>query len=84
MKLISCHPDSNRNLVGEFVLVSGNWLADELPCPLSLRDIGRYRVPLSVLILMLLPISLTYVLTSHLFEFLQKGKDSSWTLGSCT
>ena len=41
--LISCLPDSNRNLAREFVLVSGNWLADELPCPLSPRDVGRSR-----------------------------------------
>ena len=41
--LISCVPNSNRNSVGEFVRVSGNWLADELPCPLSPCDVGWYR-----------------------------------------
>ena len=40
--LISCLPDSNRNLAGEFVQVSGNWLADELPCSFSPHDVGRY------------------------------------------
>ena len=35
VRLISCLPDSNRNLAREFVRVNGNWLADELPCPLS-------------------------------------------------
>ena len=49
VRLISCLPDSNRNSTGEFVRVSGNWLADELPCPLSPHDVGRYRVPLLVL-----------------------------------
>ena len=42
---ISCLLNSNRNLVGEFVRVSGNWLADVLACLLSLRDVGQYRVP---------------------------------------
>ena len=42
VRLISCLPDSNRNLVGEFIQVSGNWFADELPCPFSSRDVGRY------------------------------------------
>ena len=42
VRLISGLPNSNRNLVGEFVQVSDNWLVDELPCPLSPRDVGRY------------------------------------------
>ena len=41
--LISCLPDSNRNTAGEFVWVSSNWLADELPCPFLPRDVGRFR-----------------------------------------
>ena len=45
VQLILCLPDSNRNSAGEFIRVRGNWLADELPCPLSLRDIGRYYIP---------------------------------------
>ena len=45
VQLILCLPDSNRNSGGEFIWVRGNWLADELPCPLSLRDIGRYYIP---------------------------------------
>ena len=40
--LILCLPDSNRNSVGEFVWVSNNWFADELPCPFSPRDVGQY------------------------------------------
>ena len=46
VRLISCLPDSNRNSVGEYVRVSDNWLADELPCPLSSCEVGRYRAPL--------------------------------------
>ena len=40
--LISCLLDSNRNSVGKFVWVSGNWFAEELPCPFSPCDVGRY------------------------------------------
>jgi len=43
VRLISCLLDSNRNSAGEFVLVNGNWLANEFPYPLSPCDIGRYR-----------------------------------------
>ena len=46
VRLISCLPDSNRNSAGEFVRVSGNWFAEELPCAFSPRDVGRYRAPL--------------------------------------
>ena len=49
--LISSLLDSNRNSAGGFVRVSGNWLADELPCLLSPRDVGWFYVPLSVSIL---------------------------------
>ena len=42
VRLISCLPDSNRNSAGEFVRVSGNWFAEELPCPFSPRDVGWY------------------------------------------
>ena len=52
VRLISCLPDSNRNLAREFIRVSGNWLADELPCPTSSCDIGWYQVLLIVLNLM--------------------------------
>ena len=54
VRLISCLLDSNRNLAGEFVRVNVNWLADELPCPFSLCDVGRYREPSFALILNLL------------------------------
>ena len=40
VRLISCLPDSNRNSAGEFVRVSGNWLAEELPCMFSSCDVG--------------------------------------------
>ena len=36
VRLISCLHDSNRNSAEEYVLVSGNWFADELLYPLSL------------------------------------------------
>ena len=74
VRLISCLPDSNINSAGEFIWVSGNWLADELLCPLSLCDVGRYQVSLFVLNLILLLILFTYVLTSPLIDLLQKGK----------
>ena len=40
--LISCLLDSNRNSVGEFVQVSGNWLAGEFPYMFKHRDVGRF------------------------------------------
>ena len=43
VRLISSLLNSNRNLVGEFVRVSGNWHANELTCPTSPREVGRYR-----------------------------------------
>lgn len=43
MRLISCLLDSNKNLAGEFVLVSGNWHVNELTCPTLPRNISRYR-----------------------------------------
>ena len=49
VRLISCLLDSNRNLAGEFVQVSGNWLADELSCPLSPRDVSWYQALLFAL-----------------------------------
>ena len=42
VRLISCLPDSNRNLVGKYVKVSGNWLVGELTYPTSPWEIGRY------------------------------------------
>ena len=53
VRLISCLPDSNRNLAKEFVWVSGNWLVNELPCPTSPRNIGRYQILLFALSLIL-------------------------------
>ena len=54
--------------------MSGNWLADKLPCPLSPRDVGRYRVILLVLSLTLLFGLLVYVLTNLFIEFFAKGR----------
>ena len=48
VRLISCLPDSNRNSAGEFILVSGNWFANELPCLFSPCDVGRHQIYLSV------------------------------------
>ena len=42
VRLISCLPDSNRNSAEEYVQVSDNWLASELPCPLSPCEVGLY------------------------------------------
>ena len=44
VKLISCLHDFNKNLAGEFLRVSGNWLNDELTCPTSPCQIGRYPI----------------------------------------
>ena len=46
VQLISCLPNSNRNSVGEFVRMSGNWLARELPCAF---DVGQFCAPFSFL-----------------------------------
>ena len=78
VRLISCIPDSNRNSAREFVRVSGNWFADELPCLLP-RDVGRYRALLLVLCLTLLFGLLTYVLTRPFIDLLQKEKDLNRT-----
>ena len=43
VRLISCLPYSNRNSAGEFVQVHDNWCAEEIPCPLSRREVGSYR-----------------------------------------
>ena len=45
VRLISCLPDSNRNSAGEFVRVRGNWLAGEIHCPLTKREVGSYHPP---------------------------------------
>ena len=51
--LISCLLDFNRNSAGEFVRVSGNWLAEELPCAFSSHDVGRSRLYFLNLILLI-------------------------------
>ena len=42
VRLISYLLDSNRNLVKEYIRVSGNWLNREMTCPTSPHQIGRY------------------------------------------
>ena len=84
VRLISCLPDFNRNSTGEFVQVSGIWLADELPCPILLCDVGRYQVILLALNLMLFLISLAHILTGLLIVLVQKGKDLDRTSELCT
>ena len=42
VRLILCLFNSNRNSMGAFVKVIGNWHASELTCPMSHRQIGRY------------------------------------------
>ena len=42
VRLISCLPNSNMNLGREFIWVRGNWIAGEIPCPLSRREVGSY------------------------------------------
>ena len=42
VRLISCLLDSNRNSVGEFIWVHGNWIVGEIPCPLSRGEVGSY------------------------------------------
>ena len=49
VQLISCLPDSNRNSAEEFVRVSGNWLAGELPYAFKPRDVDRFYAPFSFL-----------------------------------
>ena len=77
VQLILCLPDSNRNSAGEFVRVSGNWLANELPYPLSSHDVSWYLVLSFVLDLILLLGFLMYILTSPFIDLQQKEKDSN-------
>ena len=43
VQLISYLLNSNRNSVGEFVRVHGNWFADEIPYPFSWNEVGSYQ-----------------------------------------
>ena len=67
VRLISCLPDSNKNSVGEFVRVGGNWYANKLTCSTSPRNIGRsMHVNFDFVIYYDLFISTTiYTLTDH-------------------
>ena len=82
IRLISCLPNSNRNSAGEFVRVSGNWFADELPCAFSLRDVGRYRAHLlnSVLLIVLVIVLINWLLNNFCVIYVQRVKGSSQTL----
>ena len=51
VRLISCLPDSKKNSVGEYVQVSGNWLADKVRYPLSPRDVSWYQALLILFVM---------------------------------
>ena len=82
IRLISCLPNSNRNSAGEFVRVSGNWFADELPCTFLPRDVGRYRAHLlnSVLLIVLVIVLINWLLNNFCVIYVQRVKGSSQTL----
>ncbi|KAL0003384.1 hypothetical protein SO802_017165 [Lithocarpus litseifolius] len=65
VRLISCLPNSNGNLAGEFVRVSGNWLTDELTYPTSPKDVDtrRFRADPSVIHVR----DLNFVIRSEIF-----------------
>ena len=63
--------------------MSDNWLANELPCLLSPRDVGQYRIPLLVLNSKLSLDLLTYVLSCLFIDFLQKEEDLNQILELC-
>ena len=68
VRLISCLPDTNRNLTGEFVRVSGKWFAEELPYAFKPRDVGRSRVYFFTSILLIHKFQLDWV-TSNQFLY---------------
>lgn len=35
VRLISCLPNSDKKIEGDFLVITGNWHLDELPCPIS-------------------------------------------------
>ncbi|KAL0016572.1 hypothetical protein SO802_003641 [Lithocarpus litseifolius] len=80
--LISCLPDSNRNSTGEFVRVSGNWFADEIPCPLSWHEVdGRVFAPdLRVVHVR----DLNFVLRSEIFFHTDRQLRASHLILGCT
>ena len=53
VQLISCLPDSNRNSTKEFVRVSSNWFAEELPYAFSLHEVGQFHIYFLNLILLI-------------------------------
>jgi len=53
VRLISCLPDLNRNLAGEFVWMSSNWFAEELLCAFSPHYVGQFRTYFINLILLI-------------------------------
>ena len=75
VRLISCLPDSNRNSVGKYVWVSGNWHANELTCLTSPCDVGRYRAhPTFFVIAPCLSLLLFKCTNQLLFYFGVEGK----------
>ena len=68
VRLISCLPDTNKNLTGEFVRVSGKWFAEELPYAFKPRDVGRSRVYFFTSILLIHKFQLDWV-TSNQFLY---------------
>ena len=84
VRLISCLPDSNRNLVREFVQVSGNWFADELPYPLLPREVGSYCLPIDpVFLFCLLMLVLSTRALIYYVPLLQTAKNSFQTSKLC-
>ena len=75
--LISCLPDSNRNLAGEFIRVSGNWLAGELPCAFKPSNVGWFCAPFFTSILLICKFQLVrYFVTTFCMIPSQIQKDS--------
>ena len=68
IRFISCLPDSNRNLAREFVWVSGNWFAKELPCAFAPRDVGQSCIYFFTSILLIRKFQLDRV-TSNQFSY---------------
>ena len=75
--LISCLPDSNRNSAGEFIRVSSNWLAGELPCAFKQSNVGRFCAPFFTSILLIRKFQLVwYFVTTFCMIPSQIQKDS--------
>lgn len=42
MRLIFCLPDSNKETKGDYLLVTGNWYHDRLPCLIIIEGRDRF------------------------------------------